>query len=37
VVSIDDNMVIVKEIYVDYLGQETTKDVELRMRRNEGG
>jgi type IV pilus assembly protein PilP len=37
VVSIDDNMVIVKEIYVDYLGQETTKDVEMRMRRNEGG
>ena len=37
VVSIDDNMVTVKEIYVDYLGQETTKDVEMRMRRNEGG
>ena len=37
VVSIDDNMVIVKEVYVDYLGQETTKDVEMRMRRNEGG
>jgi len=33
----DDNMVIVKETYVDYLGQETTKDVEMRMRRNEGG
>jgi len=37
VVSIDDNMVIVKETYVDYLGQETTKDVEMRMRRSEGG
>jgi type IV pilus assembly protein PilP len=37
VISIDDNTVIVKEIYVDYLGQETTKDVEMRMRRNEGG
>jgi type IV pilus assembly protein PilP len=37
VISIDDNMVIVKETYVDYLGQETTKDVEMRMRRSEGG
>jgi type IV pilus assembly protein PilP len=37
VVSIDDNSVIVKETYVDYLGQETTKDVEMRMRRSEGG
>jgi len=37
VVSIDDNTVIVKETYVDYLGQETTKDVEMRMRRSEGG
>jgi type IV pilus assembly protein PilP len=37
VISIGDNQVIVKEIYVDYLGQETTKDVEMRMRRSEGG
>src|SRR5258706_8134555 len=37
VVSIDDNTVIVKETYVDYLGQETTKDVEMRMRRSEKG
>src|SRR5262245_53232196 len=37
VVSIDDNSVIVKETYVDYLGQETVKDVEMRMRSNEGG
>ncbi len=37
VISIDDNTVVVKETYVDYLGQETTKDVEMRMRRNEGG
>jgi len=37
VLSIDDNSVVVKEIYVDYLGQETTKDIEMRMRRNEGG
>src|SRR6266850_1593158 len=37
VISIDDNTVVVKETYVDYLGQETTKDVEMRMRRNEKG
>jgi Tfp pilus assembly protein PilP len=37
VISIDDNQVVVKETYVDYLGQETTKDVEMRMRRSEGG
>jgi type IV pilus assembly protein PilP len=37
VVAIDDNSVIVKETYVDYLGQETAKDVEMRMRSNEGG
>jgi type IV pilus assembly protein PilP len=37
VIEIDDNTVVVKETYVDYLGQETTKDVEMRMRRNEGG
>ena len=37
VISIDDNTVVVKEIYVDYLGQKTTKDIEMRMRRNEGG
>ena len=32
-----DGLVVVTETYVDYLGQETTKDVEMRMRRNEGG
>lgn len=37
VISIGDNTMTVKETYVDYLGQETTKDVEMRMRRNEGG
>lgn len=37
VISIEDNMVRVKETYVDYLGRETTKDIEMRMRRNEGG
>ena len=37
VMAIEDNMVRVKETYVDYLGRETTKDIEMRMRRNEGG
>ncbi|MGH0030004.1 MAG: pilus assembly protein PilP [Myxococcota bacterium] len=37
VTKISDNMVRVKETYVDFLGRETTKDIELRMRRNEGG
>ena len=37
VISIDDNLVIVKETYVDFLGQETTKDIEMRIRRSEGG
>jgi type IV pilus assembly protein PilP len=37
VISIDDGVVVVKETYVDYLGQETTKDIEMRMRRNEEG
>lgn len=34
---IRDGLVVVTETYVDYLGQETVKDVEMRMRRNEGG
>jgi Tfp pilus assembly protein PilP len=37
VTGIEDSLVRVKETYVDYLGRETTKDIELRMRRNEGG
>ena len=37
VITIDDNSVVVKETYVDYLGQETTKDIEMRIRRSEGG
>ena len=37
VIDIDDNLVIVKETYVDFLGQETTKDIEMRIRRSEGG
>ena len=37
VINIDDNLIIVKETYVDFLGQETTKDIEMRIRRSEGG
>lgn len=37
ITAIGDNMVRVKETYVDFLGRETTKDIELRMRGNEGG
>jgi Tfp pilus assembly protein PilP len=37
VIGIDDNLIVVKETYVDFLGQETTKDIELRIRRSEGG
>ena len=36
-IAIEDSLVRVKETYIDYLGRETTKDIEMRMRRNEGG
>ena len=37
IIKIDDSLVIVKETYVDLMGQEATKDIELRIRRSEGG
>jgi len=37
VTSINDNLVVVRETYVDFLGEETTKDVEMRIRLTEGG
>ncbi len=37
VTRIDDNIVVVRETYVDFLGEETTKDVEMRVRMTEGG
>jgi type IV pilus assembly protein PilP len=37
VIHIDDNLVLVKETYVNFEGEETTKDVELRIRRSQGG
>jgi type IV pilus assembly protein PilP len=37
VTKIDDNLVVVRETYEDYLGEKTTKDVEMRIRPTEGG
>lgn len=37
VLDIEDNLVRVRETYVDFLGRETTKAIELRMPGNEGG
>ena len=37
VMTINDNLVVVRETYVDFLGEETTKDVEMRIRPTEGG
>lgn len=37
VIHIGDNLVLVKETYVDFEGNETTKDVEMRIRRSQGG
>jgi len=32
VTSIDDNAVVVRETYVDYLGEQTSKEIEMRTR-----
>jgi Tfp pilus assembly protein PilP len=37
VISISDDTIVVKETYVDFLGKETTKDIEMRIRGSEGG
>ena len=37
VIDIADNQVRVKETYVDFLGRETTKDIDMPMRGSEGG
>ena len=37
ITTISDNEVRVKETYVDFLGRETTKDIDMRMRGSEGG
>ena len=37
VIHIGDNMVLVKETYIDFAGEMTTNDVELRIRNTQGG
>ena len=37
VMRIADNLVVVKETYVDFSGEETTKDIQMRIRGTEGG
>jgi len=37
VTRIDDNLVVVRERYVDLYGNESTKDIELRIRASDGG
>ena len=37
VIRIGDNLGVVKETYVDFLGEETKRDIEMRIRTSEGG
>ena len=37
VIHIGDSLLLVKETYVDFEGNQSTKDVELRIRRSQGG
>ncbi len=37
VIHIGDDLLLVKETYVDFSGEQTTKDVELRIRVSQGG
>lgn len=37
VIHIGDNLVLVKETYIDFAGEQSTKDVELRIRTSQGG
>ncbi len=37
VIRIDDNEMVVKETYVDHLGNKSTKDIEMRIRGTQGG
>jgi type IV pilus assembly protein PilP len=37
VVGINDNLVLVKETYVDFRGQASTKDIEMRLHPSQGG
>ncbi len=37
ILSIDDNLMLVRETYVDYVGDRTTKEIEMRVRQGQGG
>ncbi len=37
VLKIDDNLILVKETYYNFLAEKTTRDVELRIRTSRGG
>ena len=37
VIHIGDNLVLVKETFIDFEGNQSTKDVEMRIRRSQGG
>jgi hypothetical protein len=37
VMRIDDNLMLVRETYIDHMGEPTTKEVEMRVRRNQEG
>jgi type IV pilus assembly protein PilP len=37
VTKITDNLLVVRETYVDYLGERTEKDIEMRVRQSQGG
>jgi type IV pilus assembly protein PilP len=37
VIKINDNALVVKETYVDFLGKATTKDIEMRLHERQGG
>ena len=37
VMRIDDNLMLVRETYVDTMGEPTTKETEMRVRRNQEG
>jgi type IV pilus assembly protein PilP len=37
VITIDDNTVVVREAYVDFHGEKTMKEIEMRVRQSQGG
>jgi type IV pilus assembly protein PilP len=37
VIHIGDNLVLVKETYIDFAGEQSTKDVEMKIRMSQGG